>query len=235
MTEKQKMYQKITRKKTCLTTLEPGDRVLIWNLSEREGTGKLRNYWKQQVHVTVSKVGENLVVYKVRPEHDPQGKLRILYRNMLMHCDDLLDNYNWQFRQNSQFTNPGSPERPPRQAHRSKKKTSTACEDSEAVSESDDDTNVQFTPEQLNFLAGVRIQRYQDTQRVERPKKSSITSKGTLEHKSDKGVEKGIKNATDEKTVRKELVKVKRQGIRNATDEKVLRKESVTVKNQKDK
>ena len=73
----------------CLNTLEPSDRVLIRNLSERRGTGKLGNYWKQQVHIIASTVGENTVVYKVKPEHDPKGKLRI----------------NWQIKQNSQFAN----------------------------------------------------------------------------------------------------------------------------------
>ena len=79
----------------CLTTLEPDDRVLTRNLLERGGTGKLANYWKQQTHVTVSSIGEKPVVYKVGPEHDPKRKLRIVERNILMHCDNLLGNYNW--------------------------------------------------------------------------------------------------------------------------------------------
>ena len=81
---------------------------------------------------------------------------------------------NWQIRENSQFINPESPQRPPWQAHRSKKKTSAECEDSEADSEFYDDNKLQFTPEQLSFLAWVGIERYQDTQRVERLKMSSI-------------------------------------------------------------
>ena len=89
MTEKQKMYQR-----SCPITLKPGGRVLIQNLSECRGTGKLKNYWEQQVHVIVSSAGENPVLYKVRPGHDLKEKLRILHRNMLMQCDDLLDNYN---------------------------------------------------------------------------------------------------------------------------------------------
>ena len=48
----------------------------------------------------------------------------------------------------------------------------------------------------LNFLAGVGIQRYQDTQTIERPKVSIITNKETLEHESEKDLEKEIRNAT---------------------------------------
>ena len=68
----------------------------------------------------------------------------------------------------------------------------------------DDDTNLQLTPEQLNFLDGVGLQRYEDTLRVERPNMSSITYKETLEDESDKDLEKRITNATDEKAKRKE-------------------------------
>ena len=66
----------------------------------------------------------------------------------------------------------------------------------EAICEMDDDINVQFKPEQFNFLDGMWIQRYQNTLRDEERK--------TLEHESDKHLEKGIKNTTDEKALRKE-------------------------------
>ena len=75
---------------------------------------------------------------------------------------------------------------------------------SETIFELDDDTNLQLTPEQLNFLDGVGLQRYEDTLRVERPNMSSITYKETLEDESDKDLEKRITNATDEKAKRKE-------------------------------
>ena len=54
---KAKDVSKNNSKRPCLATLEPGGRVSILNLSECEGTGKLRNYWEQQVHVIVSSVG----------------------------------------------------------------------------------------------------------------------------------------------------------------------------------
>ena len=76
--------------KNCL---RPESAPLIQNLSESGGTGKVRNYWEQQVHVIVLSVGKNPVVYKVRPKYGPNCKSRILYRNRLMYCDDLMDNY----------------------------------------------------------------------------------------------------------------------------------------------
>ena len=98
------------------------------------------------------------------------------------------------------------------------------------ASELDNNINVQFKQDQLHFLAGVGIQRYQDTHKVERPKMISITNEKTLEEESVRVESQMIRNDTDEKAVRKESVESKRQGIRSPTDEKTLRKDSVESK-----
>ena len=71
-------------KKVRFSSLQPGDRVLVRNLSERGGSSKLRSYWEQQIHVVVGQ-RENLPVYKVRPEGQT-GKPRVLHRNLLLPC-----------------------------------------------------------------------------------------------------------------------------------------------------
>lgn len=68
--------------------LSPGDRVLVRNMSELEGPGKLCSYWEDQVHVVVSQKGENSPVYEVRPEHGTERD-RILHHNILMPCNAL--------------------------------------------------------------------------------------------------------------------------------------------------
>ena len=54
-------------KQVQFSSLQPGDRVLVSNLSERGGPGKLRSSWEQQIQTVVGQRG-NLPVYEVRPE-----------------------------------------------------------------------------------------------------------------------------------------------------------------------
>ncbi len=70
------------------SALQPGDRVLIRNMTPRGGPGKLRNHWEEAVHTVVRQVSKDIPVYELRPEKG-KGRSRILHRNLLLPCDHL--------------------------------------------------------------------------------------------------------------------------------------------------
>ena len=70
------------------SVLQPGDRVLVWNLSKRGGQGKLRSYWEKDIHVVVRRKSTETPVYEVKPE-GTDTKRRTLHRNLLLPCDFL--------------------------------------------------------------------------------------------------------------------------------------------------
>ena len=65
--------------------LEKGNRVLIKNLSERGGAGKMKSFWKDKVHVVIENLNSENITYKVQPENDLNEKICTLHRNMLYH------------------------------------------------------------------------------------------------------------------------------------------------------
>ena len=134
------------RKIPSHTILQPGDRVLVRNFSESGGTGKIRPYWQPEIQRVIEGMGDLPVTYKIQPEQNPKAKVRILHRNHLLLCDNLLDNFNWNIKIDHEKTNTGQE----RKAHRIQpnlRKRRTIIDQSDTDSSEDSDLEkVQITP-----------------------------------------------------------------------------------------
>ena len=68
------------------TTLQVGDRILVKNVTERGGPGKIRSYWEDKVYKVIRRLNSESPVYEVAPENG-SGKSKTLHRNLLCPCD----------------------------------------------------------------------------------------------------------------------------------------------------
>ena len=156
--------------------LEKGDRVLIRNLSKRGGTGKIRSFWEDKMHVIIENLNSENITYKVQPENDLNGKIHTLHRNMLLSCDNLLDNYDWSIIDENHISNHKSKEyiksklsdtntqikdRIKNVTHnrsRGNKRKEVAYSDAETENSTENEA-LEFTPKELLCLDQGRIKR----------------------------------------------------------------------------
>ena len=130
-------------KKIRSSTLEVGDRVLVRNLSERGGPGKLRAYWEDKIHIVVRRLSPDSPVYEVKPEKS-DGRSRTLHRTLLLPCDYLeLDCQTQDKTSNAQKS--------PSLQHRMADKQQDRLEDSTDGTE-DEDNFPLLTPNEMPHL-----------------------------------------------------------------------------------
>ena len=141
---KKKDISRRNSSRPLLNPLQAGDHGLVRNLSPRGGTGKMRSHWEEEVAIVVSALGDDCVVYQIRPEKQPNGKIRVLHRNMLMPCNALLDNFNWPLQKLQD-----------NKATRGKLTVKSSIQEVDGSDTSDED-DFGFTPQQIRDLIETR-------------------------------------------------------------------------------
>ena len=81
--------KKLKDKRATLAPLEIGGRVLVRNLLEREGPGKLRLFWEHKIYIIKERKDDYGLVYTNAEEKNIRGRLRILHRINLLAYDEI--------------------------------------------------------------------------------------------------------------------------------------------------
>lgn len=62
--------------------------MLVRNLTERRGPGKLQSHWEHVINVLADRIGHQSLVQRVKPESGG-GRTRVLHRNLQLPCNAL--------------------------------------------------------------------------------------------------------------------------------------------------
>ncbi|CAI5683453.1 unnamed protein product [Oreochromis niloticus] len=68
--------------------LQPGDRVLLGNLTPRGGPAKIQSFWENQVYKVKERKADDSPVYLISPENG-EGRDKVVHRNLLLPRDFL--------------------------------------------------------------------------------------------------------------------------------------------------
>ena len=101
------------------------------NLTQREGSRKLKLFWEQKVYVIKEVKDPDGLVYTVREQDKPNNKSRTLHRNNIMSCHNLPQKDTASPRKNFKLTNSGN-----------KTEESKLSSDEEKSSSSDEESEI---------------------------------------------------------------------------------------------
>ena len=73
--------------KATLEPLEVGGRILVKNITERGGPGKIRSFWEQKIYRIKEEKDKDGLVYALVEEGNPKSRVRGLHRNHLLSCE----------------------------------------------------------------------------------------------------------------------------------------------------
>ena len=95
-----------------------------------------------------------LLFTKLFTDHDPKGKTKTVCCNMLMHCDNLLYNFEWNIRE------PGSQNHPVEakidyKTSKTSERTKNQSQEFQSTSSKSNKEDINFIPNQLRFLEWV--------------------------------------------------------------------------------
>ena len=123
-----------------------GDRVLLKNVSERGGTGKLRSFWEETVYKIMEKK-QGIPVFVIVPENG-EGKSKTVHKNLLMKCQHLLHNLNHDLL-------PSLPPDKPVIEKKVKRNNKLSSEKNipDLIDESDSETEIELTPNVITTLS----------------------------------------------------------------------------------